>query len=127
GKHATSIHMVVQGKTNLLEVVRALGPVRRLADFLHRRQEQADEDGDDGDHHQQLDQRERSVRRPVGFGVATCHESRPPRRRNGEFKSRKGSRPGKGITASPLRLAAFHYAPKSRKPTNRTAEKRDAL
>ena len=30
-----------------------------LADLLHGRQQQADQDGDDGDHHQQLDQRER--------------------------------------------------------------------
>src|SRR5262249_32400465 len=34
-----------------------------VADLLHRRQEQADEDGDDGNDHEQLDQRE------AGFSV----------------------------------------------------------
>ena len=29
----------------------------RFAHFLHRRQQQADQDGDDGDHHEQFDQR----------------------------------------------------------------------
>jgi hypothetical protein len=33
--------------------------VRRLADHLDGGQQQADQDGDDRDHHQQLDQRER--------------------------------------------------------------------
>jgi hypothetical protein len=48
----------VDAQGELLEVVAALHPRRRLAHFLHGGQEQADEDGDDGDHHQQLDQRE---------------------------------------------------------------------
>jgi hypothetical protein len=52
----------VGGQRDLLEVVHALGPAGRLADFLHRGQQQADEDGDDGDHHQQLDQREGASR-----------------------------------------------------------------
>src|SRR5262249_6636587 len=45
---------------HLMEVVAALDPGGRLADFLHRRQQQADEDGDDGYHHQQLNERERT-------------------------------------------------------------------
>jgi hypothetical protein len=48
----------VQGQADLLEVVLALGSRRRLADLLHGGQEQADEHRDDGDDHQQLDQRE---------------------------------------------------------------------
>jgi hypothetical protein len=38
----------------LLEVVRALRPRCRLADFLHDRQQQTEEDGQDRQHQQQL-------------------------------------------------------------------------
>ena len=40
------------------QVVHALHPPGRTAGRLNRRQEEADERADDGDHHQQLDQRE---------------------------------------------------------------------
>jgi hypothetical protein len=33
-----------------------LGAIRRLADLLDRWQEKPDQNGDDGDHHQQFDQ-----------------------------------------------------------------------
>ena len=46
------------GEPDLLEVVLALRPGGRLADLLDGGQQQADQDGDDRDHHQQLDQRE---------------------------------------------------------------------
>src|SRR5262249_53453730 len=49
---------VVQPEAHLLEVVGALGARGRLAHLLDGGQQQADEDGDDGYHHQQLDQRE---------------------------------------------------------------------
>src|SRR5262249_27766770 len=49
--------IVVQGQADLLEVIPALGVDRRLASLLDRRQQQADQGADDGDHHQQLDQR----------------------------------------------------------------------
>src|SRR5262249_44924459 len=49
---------VVGGETDLLEVVGAVDAGGGVADFLGGGQQQADEDGDDGDHHQQLDQRE---------------------------------------------------------------------
>jgi len=39
----------VQGQADLLEVVAALHPVGGLADLLHRGQQEADEDGDNGD------------------------------------------------------------------------------
>ena len=51
--------VVVDGERELLEVVAALHAGGGLADLLDGRQQEADEDGDDGDHHQQLDQRER--------------------------------------------------------------------
>ena len=50
--------VVVRGDAQLLEVVLALDPGGRFADLLYRGQQQADQDGDDGDDHQQLDQRE---------------------------------------------------------------------
>src|SRR5438105_3750202 len=46
----------LDGQANLLEVVGALRARGRFAYLLHRRQKQADQDGNDGDHHQQLDQ-----------------------------------------------------------------------
>ena len=49
---------VVQGDAELLQVVDALRAAGRLARRLHGRQQQGDQDGDDRDHHQQLDQRE---------------------------------------------------------------------
>jgi len=48
----------VQAQADLLEVVRARHACGGLADLLHGGQQQADQDGDDRYHHQQLDQRE---------------------------------------------------------------------
>jgi hypothetical protein len=40
---------------DLPQVVGALGACGRLADFLHCGHQEADQDGDDGNDHQQLD------------------------------------------------------------------------
>jgi hypothetical protein len=48
----------VNRDAELLQVVRALRPGGGLADLLNGREEEADQDRDDRDHHQQLDQRE---------------------------------------------------------------------
>ena len=61
--------VVVDGQPELLEVVLAGGPGGRLADLLHRGQQQPDEHGDDGDDDQQFDQRER------GPGPGTNHDT----------------------------------------------------
>ena len=51
-KLAVRTLVVVHPHADLFEVVGALRPPpRRLARRLHRRQEQRNEDGDDGDHH----------------------------------------------------------------------------
>jgi hypothetical protein len=50
--------IIVSSQNDLPESVDAIGTSRRLARRLHRGQEQGDEHADDGDHHQQLDQRE---------------------------------------------------------------------
>jgi hypothetical protein len=49
---------IVSGNANLSKPARALETSGGFADLLDGGQEQADEDGDDGNHHQQLDQRE---------------------------------------------------------------------
>ena len=46
--------VIVHRQADLLEIVGALHPPRRLPGRLHRRQQQRNEDPDDGDHHQQL-------------------------------------------------------------------------
>ncbi len=49
--------MVVQCQGNLLDVVHAGGPPPRLTGRIDGRQQQGDENADDGDHHQQLNER----------------------------------------------------------------------
>ena len=61
--------VVVQGQADLLQVVDALGAAGGLARRLHGGQEQADQDGDDGDHHQQFDQRETGAAEGGGIGI----------------------------------------------------------
>ena len=63
---------VVDRQDQLFEVVGALGTSGRFPHLLDGGQEQADEDGDDGDHHQQLNQRK------TGPGTALKH-GKPPR------------------------------------------------
>jgi len=48
----------LQGEPDLFQIVHALQPPRGFAGRLHGRQKQRDQDRDDGDHHQELDQRE---------------------------------------------------------------------
>ena len=48
----------MQGQADLLQIVAALHAVRGFPDLLDGRQQQADQDGDDRDHHQQLNERE---------------------------------------------------------------------
>jgi hypothetical protein len=48
----------VDRQAELLEIVRAFHPGGRLPDFLNGRKQKPDEYRDDGDDHQQFDQRE---------------------------------------------------------------------
>jgi len=57
--------IVVERDADLLQVIRAIDPPCRLAGGLHGGQEQGDQDRDDGDHHQELDQRE-AAQHPLG-------------------------------------------------------------
>jgi hypothetical protein len=63
----------VAGQGNLLEVVLALGARGGFAHLLHGRQEQADQDGNDGNHHQELHKRETCA---TSFGAIHCCVSR---------------------------------------------------
>ena len=56
--------MLQKRQADLLEVVLALQLSGGLARRLHRRQQQRDQNADDGDHHQEFDQRE-----PGGFAT----------------------------------------------------------
>jgi len=49
--------VIVTGQGQLTDVVRPFDAGRRRSHLLHGRQQQPDEDGDDRDHHQQLDER----------------------------------------------------------------------
>jgi len=60
---------VVECQAGLLEVVLATHACGGFADLLHGRQQQADEDGDDGNHDKQLDQGEAT---PFSVRPNTC-------------------------------------------------------
>lgn len=57
GKPAVGVMKIVAGQGELLEVVEAFAPSGGFAGHLHRRKEQRNEQPDDGDHHQQLNER----------------------------------------------------------------------
>ncbi len=50
--------VALEGQADLLEVVGALRARGRFTNLLHRGNQQGDEDRDDGDHHEQLNERE---------------------------------------------------------------------
>ena len=62
GKRVERIVVFLGGQAKLLQVVLALGTIRRFSRGLHRRHDQSDEHGDDGDDDEQLDQGERCSR-----------------------------------------------------------------
>src|SRR6185312_9923138 len=62
--------IILQAKADLLEIVLTLRTSRRFAHFLHGRQQQADQDGDDRDNDQQFDQSESGVQVFVHDGAS---------------------------------------------------------
>ncbi len=52
GEIAERLVEALEGQADLFEVVGGLGAVGSLAGFLHGWQQHADQDGDDGHHHQ---------------------------------------------------------------------------
>jgi hypothetical protein len=67
----------VQREADLFQVIGALRAAGRLAGGLHGRQQERDENGDDGDHHQQLDQGE-GWTEVVRSGARSHHGSEAP-------------------------------------------------
>src|SRR5262249_44828671 len=64
--HLERAAVIMNGQTQLLDVVGALRTCRRLTHLLHGGHQKADQDGDNGDDHQQLDQGEgTSLRKTV--------------------------------------------------------------
>src|SRR5262249_19385280 len=63
------VMMIVEGESDLPQIVLAGDPIGALADFLHGGQQKPHQDADDRDHDQQLDQRERGA----AGGQATLH------------------------------------------------------
>src|SRR5262249_19160102 len=57
-KTAVGVVIAVESQADLMEVVAAPHAAGSLADLLHGRQQQTHEGADDGNHHQQLNQRE---------------------------------------------------------------------
>jgi hypothetical protein len=77
GRHrADGALKVVDRQCQLFEVVAARRFGGGVADLLHGGQKHADEDADDGDDHQQLDQREGA---PSNISF---HDTSPKRKRN---------------------------------------------
>src|SRR5262249_43171834 len=71
-----SVMVVVQGQSNLLHVVDALGAGSGLAHLLDGRNEKGDEDSDDGDDNEQFDQRKAANSETE---QTTSHKNVPPR------------------------------------------------
>ena len=61
GQAIVGLSRIDRRNTHLVQVILALGLVGRLADLLHRRQKHAHQHGDDGDDHEQFNQREPST------------------------------------------------------------------
>ena len=61
------IVVIMNGDSDLLQVVRALRAAGRFSGRLNRRQQQGDQDADDRDHDQQFDQGKTSAFRTIAF------------------------------------------------------------
>jgi hypothetical protein len=53
-----TIDVLMRGEVKLFEVIRILRAANGLSGCLNRREQQGNQDADDGNHHQQLDERE---------------------------------------------------------------------
>jgi hypothetical protein len=75
-KRLMDIVIEVEGEAELLPVVAALDPPRRLTGRLNGRQQQGDQDANDGDHHEQLDERESPpiTTSHVGFPISSSRQ-----------------------------------------------------
>ena len=70
---------VGDSQANVAEVVGRLDVVGGFAYFLYGAHHEAHQDGDDGDHHQEFDQRETCTLVRTHFGTHLTHGITPPR------------------------------------------------
>jgi len=79
GEVVEVVVVVVRGDGDLMQVVLTAHAVGGLAHFLDRRQEEANQDGNDGNYHQQLDERESLRQTAHGIPEERCpwHKSSP--------------------------------------------------
>src|SRR5690348_7076932 len=70
---AVNVSAVLRGNTELFEIVLALAACGGFAHFLHGRQQQADQNSDDGYHHQQFNEREGAT--PTRRELQLLHEA----------------------------------------------------
>src|SRR5437588_647930 len=77
GELSLDVVVMVGRDSQLFEVVGASHAVGGLAHLLHRREQEADEDRDDGDHHQELDQSKGAPAPPADWYFNPEHRSDP--------------------------------------------------
>ena len=68
GKDVVHATIIVDGEADVVQVAGALNLGGAVAHLLHGRKKEADQDGDDGDDHQQLDQRKGGTARGKDVG-----------------------------------------------------------
>src|SRR5262249_53347087 len=78
GERAIGVMVAVASQRQLFQVVLALHAVRGFANLLNGWQQQADQNGNDGDDHQQFDQGEASAGPPSNLQREPRHSTNPP-------------------------------------------------
>ncbi len=118
---AVRVFKVVQGQADVLQIAAALNAVGGLAYLLHRRQQDADEHSDDGEHHQQLDQREGAAAPTADLYLNLGHRSDSPWQNRESHFSATAVDSGSGgvfqIFTIPSRLAEASHSPSGLKAT----------
>jgi hypothetical protein len=89
--------MILERKTDLVQVILTLCPPRGFPRVLHRRQQQGHEDRDDGDDDKQFDQTEAPARRSAGAVAEPGGPSAWSRAINDRAAARRATRPVRKI------------------------------
>src|SRR5207249_8044527 len=84
GQRVVHVMVIVAGQGQLLEIVTTGHPGGRFANLLDRGQEQTNQNSNDGNYHQQLDER----KRPTTLTLAGLHRDSLPCDKKVESKSR---------------------------------------
>jgi len=84
GEVPDAVVVVLKGEADLLEVVGALHSGGGFTHLLDGGEQQADQDGDDGDHDEQFDQREGALPPTC---QESCHDLSPKKETNDDGRS----------------------------------------